>query len=229
VAEVSISLDAERPEVEAGREYSGDVVVGGAVNPRIDQLMRPSAEIVADVRAAIVAGGCGVPGGEAQRREAWPLIAAGAAAPLVARIGSPLVNAAAAAAAELIPGLDAAVKEATAKGAAVNGAKVNDEAVKGAPVNGPGGARPPVLLPRVWGLTHANVHWRTARRPHPPAHPRGDADSGNGGSVGTGAGFVSESGFSTGGGYVGDGAVVEASLIVDPNASVREDGKSSPP
>jgi len=31
IAEVSISLDAERPEVEAGREFSGDVVVGGAV------------------------------------------------------------------------------------------------------------------------------------------------------------------------------------------------------
>jgi len=189
IAEVSIALDAERPEYgnEGGHEYSGDLVVGGRVNPSLHQLMRPSHEIVADVRAAIVAGGCG---------------SGGAPAP------------------------SSATPTASAAPAASGGL--------------------------VWGLSHANVHWRTVRQGdatdagigeggwallHEPElrafarTRRSGSGGGEGGRGGGGDGHAQgERGGDSGsfgsvggaGRFVGDGAVVEASLIIDPDATVRE-------
>ena len=158
--------------------------------------MRPSHEIVADVRAAIVAGGC-------------------AAAP--------------------------AASSAASAASASSAASAASAASAGL----------------VWGLSHANVHWRTVRQGdatdtgvgeggwallHEPelralARTRrsgsgGGEGGGGGGGGGSGSGGHAQGerggdsgSFGSGGGagrFVGDGAVVEASLIIDPDATVRE-------
>lgn len=55
IAEVTVSLDAETPQLgSAGSFGPPKLVVGKQINPRMDQLMRSPAEIEADVRVAMV-------------------------------------------------------------------------------------------------------------------------------------------------------------------------------